>query len=218
MVVLCLGGLVVSEKVSLVWLHDLSVHKEWKGTELNVMTHDQRVARNLCFMAVRRVKGDLLIVFVECFVAIVKSTLRIWPCGVMCSCLYKCFVKMELHSTHLFVLNVDCVNKEIPQCFHGWVFSVVTLAPQTAWRARAGWRYKTTAARSTSTAPRWSLSAAPHWEPPGAAPVNPARSVSPHTRMLPVFDAPTILRKTRHVFSPPELRWKMCWLNLWHGI
>lgn len=53
--------------------------------------------------------------------------------------------------------------------------------PQTAWRVRAGWRYKTAAARSTSTEPRWSRSAAPRLERPGEAPASAARSVSVNT-------------------------------------
>lgn len=73
--------------------------------------------------------------------------------------------------------------KGTPQGIYDQI-SVVTLTPQTVWRVRAGWQYKKTAARSTSTEPHWSLSAAPHWEPPGAAPVNPARSVSLHTWFL----------------------------------
>lgn len=101
--------------------------------------------------------------------------------------LSKCFMWKEMHS---LLRQRDAQNSFVgiaeksPQGPFNQVHFAVTLAPQTVWRALAGWQYRTTAVRSTSTEPHWSLSAAPRWELLGAAHVNPARSVSSVTNAL----------------------------------
>ncbi len=143
----------------------------------------------------------MLIVFVVSFV--VFKGLTIWPLVVLLSNIWISFFFVSTSSSYTekhqrFKRNkeydtglkdsqmrfdekqktVTHVCKKTSQGIYKQILPVVTSAPQTVWRVLAGWRYKTTAARSTLTEPRWSQSAAPHWEPPGAAHVNPVRSVS----------------------------------------